>query len=34
MTDRIVRRALISIALTGVVLGALAWLAGQSVLAN
>jgi amino acid transporter len=34
MTDRIVRRALIPIALTGVVLGTLAWLAGQSVLAN
>jgi heavy metal translocating P-type ATPase len=34
ITDRFLRRALITIALTGVGLGALAWLAGQSVLAN
>ena len=34
MTDRFRRRALIAIALTGGVVGILAWLAGQSVLAN
>ena len=34
MTDRFLRRALIAIALTGVVFGTLAWFVGQSVLAN
>ena len=34
MTDRALRRALIAIALTGVILGTLAWLAGQSALAD